>query len=84
MYNMSETEFCYWLQGFFELSGSDELTPAQIQMIKSHLNLVFKKVTRIIGDGKWEVDINTMFTGITSQGLCGVSPLSDTNQRKYC
>ena len=72
---MSETEFCYWLQGFFELSGSDELTPAQVHIIKSHLSLVFKQVT----NGKWEVDLNTMFTGITSQGLCGVSPLSDPN-----
>lgn len=37
--------FCYWLQGFFELSGTTGpgfLTDEQIQMIKNHLALVFK------------------------------------------
>lgn len=83
---MTEKEFCYWLQGFFELSGSDELTPVQVQMIKNHLSLVFRQITRTIGDGKWKVDfdLNTVFTGITSHGLCGASPLSDPNQQKYC
>lgn len=38
---MKSTEFCYWLQGFFELSDSKELTPKQVECIKNHLNLVF-------------------------------------------
>lgn len=39
---MKAVEFCYWLQGHFELSGKTELTPFQVQQIKNHLALVFK------------------------------------------
>jgi hypothetical protein len=42
---MNETQFCCWLQGFFELSGESELTPLQVEIIKDHLSLVFKKET---------------------------------------
>lgn len=39
---MKSTEFCYWLQGFFELSESNKaLTPEQVQTITNHLKLVF-------------------------------------------
>lgn len=39
---MNSVDFCYWLQGHFELSDSNELTPKQVETIKNHLNLVFK------------------------------------------
>lgn len=42
---MSPDSFCYWLNGFFEISGQSELTPQQVQIIKDHLTLVFNKVT---------------------------------------
>jgi hypothetical protein len=38
---MKATEFCFWLQGFFELSESEQLTSRQVEMIKNHLKLVF-------------------------------------------
>jgi hypothetical protein len=39
---MTSRDFCYWLQGFFELQGGNQaLTPEQIQIIKNHLKLVF-------------------------------------------
>jgi hypothetical protein len=44
---MTPENFCYWLQGFFELTNSMELTPAQHDSIKEHLQLVFKKTTSI-------------------------------------
>lgn len=38
---MNPTNFFYWLQGYFELSGSDEpLTLDQASMIIAHANLV--------------------------------------------
>ncbi len=46
---MSEKNFCYWLQGFFEMTEADTLSKKQVLMIKEHLNLVFTKVT---GDDK--------------------------------
>lgn len=44
---MKSRDFCYWLQGFFELQGSSEyaaegLTTEQVKIIKAHLGLVFK------------------------------------------
>lgn len=42
---MKPTEFCYWLQGYFELadhaSHEQHLTTEQVEVIKNHLNLVF-------------------------------------------
>lgn len=39
---MTTTQFCYWLQGFFELSNKDiALTQEQTDIVKRHLNLVF-------------------------------------------
>ena len=42
---MTPENFCYWLQGFMELSNDRNLTPEAIQSIRDHLNLVFIKLT---------------------------------------
>ncbi len=42
---MTPRDFVYWLQGFFELEGAQELTPVQVMMIKEHIALVLKKET---------------------------------------
>ena len=46
---MTPTEFCYWLQGYFELADSEEEVPAereltshQVKSIQNHLALVFE------------------------------------------
>ncbi len=41
---MTSQEFCYWLNGYFELGG-ETLTPEQIKIVKDHLSLTFKKET---------------------------------------
>lgn len=42
---MTPVNFCYFLQGFFEISEVQNeeisLTPEQVKMIRAHLNLVF-------------------------------------------
>jgi hypothetical protein len=39
---MTSREFCYWLQGLFELGKSPEgLSCAQVECVKKHLALVF-------------------------------------------
>lgn len=67
---MRATEFCYWLQGLFELSGDKSLNSDQVQKIKNHLKLVFlydidpsytedpelQKVFQNIHDGKKPFD----------------------------
>lgn len=39
---MDATNFCYWLQGYIELSGPHlkSFSSPQVQEIKNHLNLV--------------------------------------------
>lgn len=39
---MTSREFCYWLQGFFEISGTTNLTDEQAKTVQKHLNMVFK------------------------------------------
>lgn len=39
---MTSRDFAYWLQGFFEISGVCDINQDQTQVIKNHLNLVFK------------------------------------------
>lgn len=42
---MSPESFVYWLNGYFELSGSNSLTDAQVKVVKEHLALALTKVT---------------------------------------
>lgn len=43
---MTSRDFCYWLQGYFEVADADgqgiSMTDSQVKMIQKHLNLVFK------------------------------------------
>ncbi len=39
---MTSRDFCYWLQGFFELRDAEQgATASQTEIIKKHLALVF-------------------------------------------
>ena len=38
---MNSRDYCFWLQGFFEISETEQLTTKQIEIIKNHLSLVF-------------------------------------------
>lgn len=38
---MKAQEFCYWLQGFFELQNPQSLDLKQTELIKRHLKMVF-------------------------------------------
>lgn len=51
---MTSRDFCYWLQGFFEITGESSyknLTGDQVDMIKRHLNLVFQHDIDLSIDG---------------------------------
>jgi hypothetical protein len=41
---MTAVEFCYWLQGYFELAGATAttMTAEQTDLVKRHLGLVFQ------------------------------------------
>lgn len=50
---MTSEQFCYWLRGYFELSGTGTyaLTHIQVKIIQDHLNLVFNKQTPLYAPG---------------------------------
>jgi hypothetical protein len=39
---MNSIDFCYWLQGYFEVADPNVIPESQLNIIKNHLNLVFK------------------------------------------
>lgn len=46
MNKLTPTEFCYWLQGFSELTDAGQsLSKNQWEIIRQHLALVFDKIT---------------------------------------
>ena len=49
---MEPLQFVYWLQGFMELSGTNEINATQTQIIKEHISLVLNKVTPSINIDK--------------------------------
>lgn len=61
---MRSRDFCYWLQGYFEIAeGETEkrigLTSKQIDMIKAHLNLVFKhEIDPSMGNEQHQAELN--------------------------
>ncbi len=63
---MTSREFCYWLQGLFELTDIDlnknrdnqTLSIEQVKCIKNHLNLVFKhEIDPSYGDKKIQEEL---------------------------
>lgn len=56
---MQSRDFCFWLQGFFEVSGAKEITPEQTELIKRHLNMVFKhEIDPSFGDAKKQEELS--------------------------
>lgn len=39
---MTSRDFCFWLQGYFEITNPEDISIEQTQMIRRHLALVFK------------------------------------------
>lgn len=61
---MTSRDFCFWLQGYFEISkeannGKIEMTEKQVKMIEKHLALVFKhEIDPSMGDDKHQAELN--------------------------
>ncbi len=82
---MDSMQFCYWLQGLFELADPKILTEKQLEVIKEHLNLVFTKQTTTKYDSRKDsiynnprgMGIMTCGLGEPSQKVEGYSPNED-------
>jgi len=42
---MTPEQFCYWLQGYYELTNDTDRLSQRDHIIRDHLREVFKKVT---------------------------------------
>jgi len=38
---MNSRDFCFWLQGYFEISDAKTMTDEQVEVLKNHLRLAF-------------------------------------------
>lgn len=77
---MRSRDFAYWLQGFFEISNAESLTPEQTKMIKNHLNLVFKhEIDPSMGDEKHQQELNYIHNSI----LNASTGMSDSKSNKF-
>ena len=60
---MKSVEFCYWLQGLFEVGEPTELNAKQTDLIKRHLNMVFlHEIDATYPEGQQEA-LNAAHTG---------------------
>lgn len=63
---MKSRDFCYWLQGYLELSGEgkttrDGMDPTQVNCVIRHLNLVFKhEIDPSAGNAKAQEEQNAI------------------------
>ncbi len=57
---MRSRDFCFWLQGFFELKDPQAVvSPEQVEIIRKHLALVFKhEIDPSMGDEKMQDLLN--------------------------
>jgi hypothetical protein len=56
---MQSRDFCYWLQGFFEISADGSLDQRQVKLVKDHLALVFKhEIDPSMGDKAHQDQLN--------------------------
>lgn len=63
---MKSRDFCYWLQGFFELADPETLTLDQIQTVRNHLNMVFRyEIDPSFGGPEIQNDLNEIHSGST-------------------
>lgn len=56
---MTSRDFCYWLQGYFEVSEAKIMNKTQLNQVKKHLNLVFKhEIDPSMGDESHQNGLN--------------------------
>lgn len=72
---MTSRDFCYWLQGYFELTGKDnirEIPQWQIEKIRNHLAMVFKhEIDPSFGDKKHQDELTKIHDAI----VAGTGPI---------
>jgi hypothetical protein len=68
---MKSIDFCYWLQGYFEVAGVEGqavlMTEKQVKMIQKHLSLVFKhEIDPSMGPREHQEQLSNLHSGIVT------------------
>jgi len=69
---MNSIDFCYWLQGYFEISDAKSLNERQTEVLKNHLHLVFKHEIDPLREDQTPTPtsvLNTAHTGLDNDTL---------------
>lgn len=71
---ITSRDFCYWLQGFFEVAGAGDnkvyVSNEQVEMIKKHLNMVFyHEIDPSHGDKEHQGKLNALHQGSETLSL---------------
>lgn len=73
---MTSRDFCYWLQGFFELQQAGagyNLTASQTDAVRAHLAMVFKhEIDPSMGGAAHQAKLNEAHAGPSTIG--GIGP----------
>jgi len=80
---MTSRDFAFWLQGFFEVANPISIGSKETEMIKKHLNLVFKhEIDPSMGDEKHQQVLNEIHSG--TFGPSNNFPLNNPNEVLRC
>lgn len=56
---MTSRDFAFWLQGYFEISNPEKINKREVELIKKHLNLVFKhEIDPSMGNEEHQKELN--------------------------
>lgn len=71
---MTSENFCYWLQGWFELNSTidhrEGATVETLEMIKAHLNMVFiHEIDPKLGNAEHQAKLDEAHSGPTNQEI---------------
>lgn len=83
---MTSRDFCFWIQGFFELTYSPTLNDKQLEMVKRHLALVFKhEIDPSMGNEHHQAGLNQTHSGGSDGKMAGVAQIGgvDEHGNKY-
>jgi len=68
---MTSRDFAFWLQGFFEVANPSTIGSKETEMIKKHLNLVFKhEIDPSMGDEKHQQVLNEIHSPSGVNSVC--------------
>lgn len=61
---MTSRDFAFWMQGFFEIGNVESISKEQTEIIKKHLNMVFKhEIDPSYGDLKHQIELSEIHNG---------------------